>query len=81
MGTVSQTPDMADFLRPLHMDAEVAVALSKEFHRTFQQLAAESMDQFLPTPIAESILRPKAGQEKGRYVPETRLSTTHFPSF
>ncbi len=71
MGTGSQKADMANFLQPLHMDVETAAALSREFHKTFQRLAAESMEQFLPTPIAESILRPKAGQEKGRYVVRT----------
>lgn len=68
---------MGDFLRPLHMDTKTAVALSRELHGTFQRLAADSMEQFLPTPIAESILRPKAGQEKGRYVPKLRFLTIH----
>jgi len=36
---------------------------------TFTRLAAESLDQFLPTPITDSILRP-VGDEKGRYVLE-----------
>ncbi|RYP06178.1 hypothetical protein DL765_009585 [Monosporascus sp. GIB2] len=60
--------DMGNFLRPLHMDVGIATALAREFCLTFERLAAESTDQFLPTPIAESILRPEAGQEKGRYL-------------
>ncbi|RYP30203.1 hypothetical protein DL767_006350 [Monosporascus sp. MG133] len=60
--------DMSNFLRPLHMDVGIATALAREFRLTFERLAAESTDQFLPTPIAESILRPEAGQEKGRYL-------------
>ncbi|RYO74903.1 hypothetical protein DL764_010647 [Monosporascus ibericus] len=50
------------------MDVGIATALAREFRLTFERLAAESTDQFLPTPIAESILRPEAGQEKGRYL-------------
>lgn len=55
-----------DFLRPLHMDVATVQQLSHEFHQTFRYLAAESQDQFLPTPITESILRPTAGSEKGK---------------
>ncbi|ETS82750.1 hypothetical protein PFICI_04626 [Pestalotiopsis fici W106-1] len=57
-----------EFLRPLHLDVATAHQLSREFHQTFRYLAAESQDQFLPTPITESILRPTAGSEKGRYL-------------
>ncbi|KAI0159245.1 hexokinase-7 [Pestalotiopsis sp. NC0098] len=57
-----------DFLRPLHMDVATVQQLSHEFHQTFRYLAAESQDQFLPTPITESILRPTAGSEKGKYL-------------
>ena len=60
--------DTAEFLRSLHMDVGTAITLSREFFKTFQHLASDSLDQFLPTPIAESILRPEAGQERGRYV-------------
>ncbi|RYP66149.1 hypothetical protein DL769_006093 [Monosporascus sp. CRB-8-3] len=68
MDTTSRKFDMRDFLRPLYMDVGIATALAREFRLTFERLAAESTDQFLPTPIAESILRPEAGQEKGRYL-------------
>ncbi|KAI1660005.1 MFS general substrate transporter [Daldinia decipiens] len=55
-----------DFLGPLSVDEAKAHALSLEFYRTFQHLSANSLNQFLPTPISESVLRPTAGREKGR---------------
>ena len=73
--------DTAKFLQPLHMDTGVAIALSRELYKTFQHLASDSTDQFLPTPIAESILRPEAGQEKGRYVDESRIPNHLSPIF
>jgi hypothetical protein len=60
--------DIDEFLRPLRIDVVTAHQLAHEFRQTFKQLAAESLHQFLPTPISESILRPTAGSEKGRYV-------------
>ncbi|OTB07504.1 hypothetical protein M426DRAFT_71627 [Hypoxylon sp. CI-4A] len=45
--------DIQDFLKPLAIDEAKAHALSHEFCRTFQQLSADSLDQFLPTPISE----------------------------
>ncbi|KAI8632117.1 MFS general substrate transporter [Xylariaceae sp. FL1651] len=63
---VPVTPGLEDFLRPLHIDVTKAHALAHELHQTFQQLAAESLTQFLPTPISESILRPSMGRKKGR---------------
>ena len=56
-----------DFLRPLAIDAQTVLELSHELASTFRQLSAESLDQFLPTPISESILRPAASAH-GRYV-------------
>lgn len=61
-------PDIEEFLRPLRIDATLAHQLSLELCKTFQRLAAESLNQFLPTPISESILRPTAGSEKGIYL-------------
>lgn len=58
--------ELADFLRPLHMDRELALALSRDLSTTFKHLAAESTDQFLPTPISESILRPLDRRDHGR---------------
>lgn len=60
--------DIEDFLKPLHIDEAKAHALAHEFYRNFQHLSANSLDQFLPTPISESILRPTGGREKGRYL-------------
>ncbi|KAI2615669.1 MFS general substrate transporter [Hypoxylon sp. NC1633] len=54
-----------DFLKPLSIDEAKAHALSREMCRTFQELSANSLDQFLATPISESILRPTEGREKG----------------
>lgn len=58
--------DIKDFLQPLRLRTGTVRQLSREFHQTFQHLAAESLDQFLPTPITENILRPTAGCEKGK---------------
>lgn len=60
------TTNFDDFLRPLHIDAATVQELSRELCEAFKRLAAESPDQFLPTPITESVLRPTAGNEKGR---------------
>lgn len=65
---IPMTPELEHFLSPLHIDVTKAHVLSHEFHRTFQQLAAESLTQFLPTPISESTLRPTGGRERGRYL-------------
>ncbi|KAL7628817.1 hypothetical protein AAE478_000332 [Parahypoxylon ruwenzoriense] len=59
-------PDIDNFLGPLYIDEAKAHALSRELYRTFQHLSASSLDQFLPTPISESILRPPGGSERGR---------------
>ena len=58
-----------EFLRPLRVDNDIIRTLSREFVQNFRQLSAESLDQFLPTPISESILRPITGSDRGRYVP------------
>ncbi|KAI2633660.1 hexokinase-7 [Hypomontagnella submonticulosa] len=60
--------DIEEFLRPLSIDDATAHALSQELCRTFQHLSAHSLNQFLPTPISESVLRPTAGRERGRYL-------------
>ncbi|KAI1462035.1 MFS general substrate transporter [Annulohypoxylon moriforme] len=57
--------DIDDFLKPLSIDEAKAHALAHELCRSFQDLSADSLNQFLPTPISESILRPTAGREKG----------------
>lgn len=59
-------PSLDDYVAPIRCTADTAHQLSHELYRTFQRLSAESLDQFLPTPIAESILRPAGGHPKGR---------------
>lgn len=61
------------FLQPLHVDVERCHELSQLFLQNFTHLAAESLDQFLPTPISESILRPVADHGHGRYVPPSKI--------
>ncbi|KAH9897311.1 hexokinase-7 [Xylariomycetidae sp. FL2044] len=61
-------PAIEDFLKPLSIDVATAHALARDLHQVFLKLSAESATQFLPTPISESILRPTAGREKGRYL-------------
>ncbi|KAI0852632.1 hexokinase-7 [Daldinia vernicosa] len=68
MPIATMKSSVQDFLEPLSVDEAKAHALSLEFYRTFQNLSANSLNQFLPTPISESILRPTAGREKGRYL-------------
>ncbi|KAI1172810.1 MFS general substrate transporter [Nemania sp. FL0916] len=60
------SPELESFLKPVHIDVTTAHVLTHELYLTFQQLAAESSAQFLPTPISESILRPTGGRERGR---------------
>ncbi|GAP83519.2 putative hexokinase family protein [Rosellinia necatrix] len=61
-------PMLERFLEPIHIDVAKAHVLARELHQTYQHLAAESLTQFLPTPISESILRPIEGRERGRHV-------------
>lgn len=56
-----------EFLQPLAVDLRTLRDLSRELAATFRKLSAESVDQFLPTPISESILGP-AARARGRYV-------------
>ncbi|KAI0535965.1 major facilitator superfamily domain-containing protein [Xylaria digitata] len=61
-----EIPRLGQFLRPLDIDGTKAWTLAHELARTFRRLAFESSEQFLPTPISESILRPTGGRERGR---------------
>lgn len=54
-----------EFLRPLNTDVTKIHRLAKSLSHTYIRLAAESQEQFLPTPISDSILRP-IGDHKGR---------------
>lgn len=61
-------PSIEEFLSPLHVDVEKIHRLTRRMRDAFEKLAAESTDQFLSTPISESVLRPDEGDERGRYV-------------
>ncbi|KAM0342849.1 hypothetical protein ACHAPU_009213 [Fusarium lateritium] len=54
-----------EFLEPLSVDIEKINKLSQLFLQTFEKLAADSDNQFLPTPISEAILRPEAKRKQG----------------
>ncbi|KAL2264353.1 hypothetical protein VTK26DRAFT_5779 [Humicola hyalothermophila] len=61
------TPALDEFLQPLAVNAETLLTLSRGFLATFRRLSAESQDQFLPTPISESILR-SPPKDQGRFL-------------
>jgi hypothetical protein len=56
---------LEDFLQPLRIDIPKIHSLTRAFCTTFARLALQSTDQFLPTPISDSVLRPEK-EEKGR---------------
>ncbi|KAK3939868.1 MFS general substrate transporter [Diplogelasinospora grovesii] len=58
MSGKNSNPNLGGFLEPLAIPLPYAFELSREFASTFKKLAAESADQFLSTPISETILRP-----------------------
>lgn len=67
MATAADQDAMLDaFLQPMTIDVEKCHALSRGFLQTFLRLSAESLHQFLPTPISESILRPVTENGRGR---------------
>jgi len=55
---------LEEFLLPLHIDIPKIHALARSLGLVYTRLAAESLEQFLPTPISESVLRPE-GDDKG----------------
>lgn len=59
------TSSIDEFLRPLEVDVEKIHRLARSLRDTYLKLAAESTDQFLPTPISESILRPELENNVG----------------
>ncbi|KAK4125486.1 actin-like ATPase domain-containing protein [Parathielavia appendiculata] len=59
------SPALDEFLQPLAIDTQKVLQLSRELASTFRKLSFESLEQFLPTPISESILRP-ASRDHGR---------------
>ncbi|TVY87285.1 Hexokinase [Lachnellula willkommii] len=55
-----------DFLAPLAVDISKVHSLAKSLCYTFTQLARESQNQFLSTPISDTVLRPENdGQGRG----------------
>ncbi|ESZ97719.1 hypothetical protein SBOR_1906 [Sclerotinia borealis F-4128] len=60
-------PTLEHFLQPLDVDIEKIHALAKSLCETFKQLAKESKNQFLSTPVSEGVLRPEK-EAKGRYL-------------
>ncbi|TVY46188.1 Hexokinase [Lachnellula occidentalis] len=48
-----------EFLAPLAVDVSKLHSLAKSLCYTFTQLARESQDQFLSTPISDTVLRPE----------------------
>jgi hypothetical protein len=55
---------LEEFLLPLHVDLPKIHGLARSLTVVYKTLAAESQDQFLPTPISESVLRPE-GEDNG----------------
>lgn len=49
---------LGQFLSGFVVGSDKLQALTKEFEATFRQLAAESRNQFLPTPIPSALLAP-----------------------
>jgi len=62
-----ETPSVEEFLQPLHIDVQKCHALARSLWITYVKLAKESEEQFLPTPISDSVLRPEKDGE-GRCV-------------
>lgn len=65
-GTPALSEPLGRFLAPLRVDVDAMHRLSERFLDTFTRLAAESTDQFLPTPISDAILRPVGRRGSGR---------------
>lgn len=55
-----------DFLQPLRMTDETVLELSRVLFVKFQELSTKSDNQFLPTPISESLLRRVESADRGR---------------
>jgi hypothetical protein len=53
-----------NFLSPLYIDIPKIRDLIRSLSETFTTLAAESSEQFLSTPISDSVLKPD-GKERG----------------
>ncbi|KAI3401327.1 hypothetical protein diail_11410 [Diaporthe ilicicola] len=67
-GQQPQQRSLDDFLRPLRITDETVLKLSQELTNTFGILSNKSDNQFLPTPISESLLRRIDEADRGRYL-------------
>lgn len=63
---MASATDIHRFLEPLSIDVDRSYELSRKFLVNFRDLAANSRDQWLPTPISESILRHLSDQGTGQ---------------
>lgn len=64
---------LGQFLAAFVVSADKLQALTRDFEATFRELAAESRNQFLPTPIPSALLAPiselgKREERATRYV-------------
>lgn len=69
---------LQQFLQPLQVDNHKIHTLSRLFYSNFRDLAINAHDQFLPTPISESILRPVSQTGRGRYLLSPLELDEHF---
>ncbi|TLS28160.1 hypothetical protein PpBr36_00936 [Pyricularia pennisetigena] len=69
--TTTELDSLETFLEPLHIDTQLVHRLAQDLCSTFADLAAQSDDQFLPTPISESLLLQRAavdGKDPGPHL-------------
>jgi hypothetical protein len=66
MAAAGPSLSLQEFLQPLSIDLPRVIALAVSLSNAYRTLAAESDNQFLPTPISDSTLSPSAAEE-GRY--------------
>jgi hypothetical protein len=67
MASRQDTPQsLDDFLQPLRITDQKVLDLSRELFLKFSELSSKSDNQFLPTPISESLLRRIDGADRGR---------------
>ena len=62
MAAAGLSTSLKDFLLPLHIGLPDVLALAASLSTTYKKLAAESENQFLPTPLSDAILNPSAAK-------------------
>lgn len=65
-GQQSPPQSLDDFLRPLRITDNAVLELSRDLTEDFSRLSNKSDNQFLPTPISESLLGRVDGADRGR---------------